>query len=467
MIVGATPTPDRAILAQASTLYGAHRLRRVYYSAFSPIPSASSKLPLIAPPLVREHRLYQADWLMRFYGFDVGEITSEAQPDLPLGIDPKLAWALRNVASFPIDLNRAPRELLLRVPGLGVRNVDRILGMRRWHRLTLADLTKLRVPLAKTLPFIVTADHVPKIVGQLPAASRSNSTSSPRPRAVNLRGLLRLTAILHRVEQFTFAPTFTAWQQAARRALQAGVEPGAIHWQELDDTQPALGMFDGQGDEPALATPATDHRVPRAFVDVARRVACHRDPQRWALLYRILYRLTHGEAHLLAIAVDPDIHLLTQMDRAIRRDVHKMHAFVRFRTVTAEEGEPWYVAWFEPAHLIVEMNASFFTDRFASMRWSILTPDRCAHWDGCALHFTAGLTRAEAPNEDAVEPLWRQYYANIFNPARVKTHAMQKEMPKRYWKNLPEAELIPDLLRQAPGTRPEHACPQPGTTSAR
>ncbi len=251
------------------------------------------------------------------------------------------------------------------------------------------------------------------------------------------------------MEQITFAPTFVAWQQAARRALQAGVEPGAIAWQELDDAQPALGMFE-EGEQPAATAPL-NYRVPRAFVDLARRVACHRDPQRWALLYRTLFRLTHGEGHLLRIAVDPDVHLLTQMDRAIRRDVHKMHAFVRFRAVTAEDGAPWYIAWFEPAHYIVEMNASFFTDRFASMRWSILTPDRCAHWDGSTLHFTAGLTRAEAPDEDAVEPLWRQYYANIFNPARVKTQAMQKEMPKRYWKNLPEAELIPDLVRQAPG----------------
>ena len=252
------------------------------------------------------------------------------------------------------------------------------------------------------------------------------------------------------MEQIAFAPTFTAWQQAARRALQTGVAPAAIHWQELDDAQPALGMFEEHKQEPTQATPTKVHRVPRAFVDMARRVAYHRDPQRWALLYRTLFRLTHGEAHLLAIAVDPDIHLLTQMDKAVRRDVHKMRAFVRFRTVAAEEGETWYVAWFEPEHHIVEMNGPFFTDRFASMRWSILTPDRCAHWDGSALHFTPGLTRDEAPAEDAVEPLWRQYYANIFNPARVKTQAMQKEMPKRYWKNLPEAELIPDLLRQAP-----------------
>lgn len=254
------------------------------------------------------------------------------------------------------------------------------------------------------------------------------------------------------MEQITIAPTFTAWQQAARRALQAGIDPGAIHWQEVDDAQPALGMFSGQEDMPVVsAPPATAHRVPRAFVDVARRVACHRDPQRWALLYRILFRLTHSEAHLLKVAVDPDIHLLTQMEKAVRRDVHKMRAFVRFRTVAAEDGGTWYVAWFEPVHLIVEGNAPFFRDRFASMRWSILTPDRCAHWDGSDLQFTPGLTRAQAPSEDAVEPLWRRYYANIFNPARVKTDAMQKEMPKRYWKNLPEAELIPDLLRQAPG----------------
>jgi len=179
MIVGATPANDRAILGQAASLYQEHRLRRVYYSAFSPIPSASSRLPLVAPPLVREHRLYQADWLMRFYGFDVAEITTEAQPDLPLGIDPKLAWALRHPAIFPLDLNRAPRELLLRVPGLGVRNVDRILRIRRWHRLVLADLTRLRVPVAKTLPFIVTADHIPKVVAQLPVGSQQLELFAP------------------------------------------------------------------------------------------------------------------------------------------------------------------------------------------------------------------------------------------------------------------------------------------------
>src|SRR6201995_1802678 len=201
------------------------------------------------------------------------------------------------------------------------------------------------------------------------------------------------------MEQITFAPTFTAWQQAARRALCDGVEPGVIHWQELDDSPPTLGIFE-EGDENPTAVP-TNYRVPRRFLEIARRVACHRDPKRWALLYRTLFRLTHGEPHLLEVTADPHVHRLTQLDQAIRHEVHKMRAFVRFRAVTDNDGEPWYVAWFEPAHHIVELNAPFFTDRFASMRWSILTPDPCAHWDGKTIHFTAGLTRAEAPENDA------------------------------------------------------------------
>jgi putative DNA modification/repair radical SAM protein len=165
MIVGATPTADRQILEQASSLYGEHRLRRVYYSAFSPIPDASNSLPLIAPPLVREHRLYQADWLLRFYGFQVEELTTPEVPNLPLGLDPKLAWALRHPERFPIDLHTAPREILLRVPGLGVRNVDRIIQVRRWHRVTLADLARLRAPLKKMMPFVIAADHRPALIG--------------------------------------------------------------------------------------------------------------------------------------------------------------------------------------------------------------------------------------------------------------------------------------------------------------
>ncbi|AVP57544.1 putative DNA modification/repair radical SAM protein [Pulveribacter suum] len=162
MIVGADATDDGTILATSARLYGLHRLRRVYYSAFSPIPDASRSLPLVAPPLLREHRLYQADWLMRFYGFAPGEIVSPAQGGmLALDVDPKLAWALAHRERFPVNVNTAPRELLLRVPGLGVGSVDRLLAARRVRRLRHADLVRLHVPLKKVLAFVEVADHRP------------------------------------------------------------------------------------------------------------------------------------------------------------------------------------------------------------------------------------------------------------------------------------------------------------------
>jgi putative DNA modification/repair radical SAM protein len=159
LIVGATETSDRQILETSSGLYERHGLRRVYYSAFSPIPHEDPRLPAAPPPLVREHRLYQADWLIRHYGFDAEELTVPAQPNLDLEIDPKLAWALAHRESFPIDLNRAPRELLLRVPGLGVRSVNVLLKQRRVRAIRLADLNALRVPVARVAPFVVTADR--------------------------------------------------------------------------------------------------------------------------------------------------------------------------------------------------------------------------------------------------------------------------------------------------------------------
>ncbi len=162
MVVGADAASDAAILAASSTLYGSYGLSRVYYSAYSPIPRASSRLPGRAPPLMREHRLYQADWLLRFYGFDSHEITQRADGMLDLDIDPKLAWALAHREVFPVDVNRADRETLLRVPGLGVRNVARILASRRQRRLRYADLVKLRCDIGKARDFVVTADWHPR-----------------------------------------------------------------------------------------------------------------------------------------------------------------------------------------------------------------------------------------------------------------------------------------------------------------
>jgi putative DNA modification/repair radical SAM protein len=184
MIVGADDADDRSILSTSSGLYGDFRMRRVYYSGFSPIPDASSTLPLKPPPLLREHRLYQADWLLRFYEFSVEEIAPDPKSGgsgmLDLDIDPKLAWALRHPEQFPVNLNTAPREMLLRVPGLGTRNVDRILLARRHGKVRLDDIARLRAPLQKMLPFIQVPGHHPRKRLDDPAALRAQLAPKPR-----------------------------------------------------------------------------------------------------------------------------------------------------------------------------------------------------------------------------------------------------------------------------------------------
>ena len=182
MIVGADAARDGEILKRAESLYGAYKLRRVYYSGFSPIPDSTARLPLARPPLMREHRLYQADWLMRFYGFERAEIAGE-EDDLDLAIDPKLAWALKNRGDFPVDLNTADRERLLRAPGLGVKGVDRLIEARRYKQIRLEDVGRLARSLAKLKPFIVTADWTP---GALTDRADLRRRLAPGPKQLSL-----------------------------------------------------------------------------------------------------------------------------------------------------------------------------------------------------------------------------------------------------------------------------------------
>lgn len=182
MVVGASRSPDATILVASENLYKKYSLRRVYYSAYSPIPGADSLLPTEKPSLVRENRLYQADWLLRFYGFCANELVTNEQPNLPLDIDPKTHWALHNRANFPVDVNKAPREVLLRVPGMGVRSVQRILQLRRFHKITLADLAKLNIVLKRAQYFVVTADHNPNLL----VLDREGLDLRLKPKAVQL-----------------------------------------------------------------------------------------------------------------------------------------------------------------------------------------------------------------------------------------------------------------------------------------
>ena len=271
------------------------------------------------------------------------------------------------------------------------------------------------------------------------------------------------------------------WRDAARTLLGEGVPPEHVLWQggaqaDLLGTAPGV-QHDLLADAPTTRPARRDLRVPRDFLDLAGLVIAHADLRRHAVLYRLLWRITHGERALLAMATDDDVAWARRAAKAVSREKHKMKAFVRFREVADGDGSV-FVAWFEPEHDVLPQVAPFFARRFAGMRWSILTPARSVHWDGQALHAGAGARRGDAPGDDALEDLWRVYYANIFNPARLKVDAMVKEMPVRYWKNMPEATLIPALVRDA-GTRlqamvdaaptvPQKAIPAPrGTAAAR
>ena len=237
---------------------------------------------------------------------------------------------------------------------------------------------------------------------------------------------------------FDFPADFDVWRDQAKALLQARVPPEQVHWG-------AATLF---GSELPVCDGAAEVRVPAAFVKLAQTVFMHSDTGRLDLLYRLLCRV-QSNRYVLQDATDSDVVKAELLVKGIRRDIHKMRAFVRFREVATESGENRFIAWFEPDFDIVRANAKFFVNRFTTMHWSILTPQLCIHWDTKTLHESPGITKPRDLIDDPAEDLWRSYYASIFNPARLKTKAMLKEMPRRYWKNMPEADLIPGLIAGA------------------
>lgn len=235
---------------------------------------------------------------------------------------------------------------------------------------------------------------------------------------------------------------FDGWRTAARGLALAGVDPADVVWQVGDE---GGDLFASNAPPPVAAQAA--FAVPRAFVDLAQSAILHRDPQRFALLYALLVQL-RDRPGTMEDKADPLLRRIEGLAKAVRRDIHKMRAFVRFRALEDADGTR-FVAWFEPEQHIVRANAGFFVRRFATMRWSILTPEASIHWDGETLTQGPGAARGDAPGDDPVEEIWKGYYAAIFNPARLKVGAMLSEMPKKYWRNLPEAALIPALVAGA------------------
>ena len=238
-----------------------------------------------------------------------------------------------------------------------------------------------------------------------------------------------------------------AWRDAARGLIAEEVPPDDVVWQVGDEATDLFAAASAGEAAPRHDPTGPALKVSRGFIDLMRNAALASDPERFALLYRMLWRLRDAPK-LAEDHADPLVRRLETLAKTVRRDIHKMRAFLRFRAVEEPEGAR-YVAWFEPEHYIVRANAAFFVNRFASMRWSILTPEVSLHWDGKALSEGPGASRGDAPEGDPIEEVWKTYYASIFNPARVKVGAMLKEMPRKYWKNMPETALVPELLATA------------------
>ena len=236
---------------------------------------------------------------------------------------------------------------------------------------------------------------------------------------------------------------FDGWRRQARWLAMRAVPPEQVQWRINGETS----LLDDTSAPPVDSDAAGELRVPREFIELARKVMLHRSPERFVALYRVLLRL-RIEPKLLEVDVDRDIALLRTFERQVRHDEHRMHAYVRFRKVNDEHGAQ-FVAWYEPEHHIVDEVAAFFVRRFAGQRWAILTPERSIIWDGKQLACADGVPRSEAPDDDALEDLWRTYYASTFNPARVNVRLTQGHMPKKFWSQLPETRLIEPLAAAA------------------
>ncbi|MEM6649692.1 MAG: TIGR03915 family putative DNA repair protein [Pseudomonadota bacterium] len=251
-----------------------------------------------------------------------------------------------------------------------------------------------------------------------------------------------------KIIQLSSETDFEGWRQVAKLLWYHHISPQNVMWRGPSTAQ---GLFDQAEDIRwrGKITSRASLTVPRQFIALAKRAICHQDENRFDKLYQLFWRLQKSP-RLLENASDRDVSWLLACDKAIRRDVHKMHAFVRFRKVGEDQaGREQFAAWFEPTHYIVGLATPFFRRRFPNMDWVIVTPYQTAIWNGEDLTFGPGGQKSDIPKNDAIEDQWRTYFSSIFNPARLKVKAMTSEMPKKYWHNLPEADLIPSLIATA------------------
>lgn len=260
---------------------------------------------------------------------------------------------------------------------------------------------------------------------------------------------MRLLNNLHLISMIEtiIVKNFSEWRNRARQLLLTDCDPSLVLWEDSISSQSSLFKeCDALPQAPSQTAPIL---ISQRFLSLAHTISYHRNVSKWDKLYQLLWRMTHGEPHLLKVSSDKLVHDVYLMQKAISRDAHKMKAFVRFCKFNEADGSDYYLAWYKPDHLIVRLVAPFFQRRFEVMHWTIVTPDETVNWNGQRLEFSAGKNLVANPY-DELEHLWQTYYKAIFNPARIKINAMKKEMPVRYWHNLPETQMIPGLLAEAP-----------------
>lgn len=245
--------------------------------------------------------------------------------------------------------------------------------------------------------------------------------------------------------QVHFDKTFASWREKAREFMHEGITPNEINW-----SQDELSLFTTANDASVKRIPLnTELKVSPEFIALAKSISYVRDEDRWNLMYKLLFRLTHENQNLLKISIDPDVHRAEMFKKSGSRDIHKMHAFVRFKKSNVD-GEEIYLAWHQPEHLTVQPGTPFFARRFGDRRWSLFTPDESAHWDLNELRFGPGMQQADFHTTDHWDEVWKTYYKSIFNPARIKIKMMKSEMSPKYWSSMPETSLIKELVREAP-----------------
>ena len=244
----------------------------------------------------------------------------------------------------------------------------------------------------------------------------------------------------------TSIPGFDEWREASRECIAKRIPPEHIIWQSAHSVQNDL--FGSGDDQCKNKRPQSNLNIPKSTLILLKYALCHNDNNRFALCYRVLWRVVYENKQLIQMKTDDDVMQLFAMAKAVKRDAYKMSAFLRFREINVE-GQEHFVAWYEPEHFSLEIKLNFFQTRFKNMRWSILTPYRAAHWDTETLVLEDNPDSSVVPDDDRIEKYWLTYYANIFNPARIKTSAMLNQMPKKYWKNMPETSLISDMIKQS------------------